>query len=664
MAGTIRDIGHAFERIEKGLDRHINNDEVIKVVEDLRSAIVINDIKIMLLHYGDCPYREGDRYERLSADVIAHDIRQLPEDIEDRCAEVDMIVYALFDNPEQLDPETKSRIKELSRTQPNACLAMTDAHKRACNSLVVVRRQRAVVVEDRRRDLASIMKKINEETPLSTFVLAKRGSNIHDQIDLLDFAVKETSQNAAAKSIINTGEFLEMQIADLRKLSKQLSVLKSKLQRSFKQINHEIEQQNNEFFGHASEVNKSVRGKIEAFKGFREEELGKNVIVRITDGFVTEVYDEIEESASQHLRQQIDLSLDRIKALRRELDQALRSIEIDVRINPEESLDEKAIQRVFEATPRGNKELERSFGKKGMYALFMELRTPMFMLMPLIMLVMLFKPVLGVFQKIGQEDVIDRAVTAIDGSPTIKVVAHPRAEKIPEIYDLLYTEIEADINGRDLGDSPFTVKGDLRIRVNTVQEGNKSRNEPVIKQDADAVYVMLESDRDEIVRRFEEEYLSVAKKRGSSGTGMGAIFKMIGNIPHSEYVLLGLLGLIVYYVRVKMREFDKEVEVDSGDAKKTIKNNFTGDVDRYISTLSSKWKSLQDHWLRSTQERFVAELENSINRKIDGETKKVQELKVLYDKRSKRFKETEKELRDYQNELKKLKQDVASIARL
>ena len=666
MAGSIRDIGFAFEKIEKGLARFVNNDEVIFVIEQLKNKLVVKEIKILLIAHGECAVRPNDRYQSINGVVESFQLSSLPNDIEQKADEADVVVFAIIDALDPFDRAFRDTIKEFSRNLPHACLAMTDENKRDANSMVSVRRQRAVVLEERRKDLATILKKVGEETPLSTFVLAKNKESIADQIDLLDYAIKETSQNAAAKSVINSGEFLEMQIADVRILSKQLSVLKTKLQRSFKSLSHQFEIKNEDFFGIAGDQSKDVREKIDTFKGFREEELGKNLIVKITDGFKNDIYADIEKNTSEYIEGQMQDSVEKVKSLRVELDAALKSIEIDAKVTEEQDLPENTIQRIFDSTPKGNKELERSFSKKGMYALFMELRTPLFMLMPIIMLVMLLKPVLGIFENLGKEDYIDRSTITFDGRPTIKVVGHPRSDKILEIYDLLYSDIEASINSRDISESPFTVKGDLVLDYEEVTKDKKTSKRPRLRQEEDGIYVMLTSDRETILANFEAAFLSKGGKTraGGGGGGIGVIFKMINKIPHSEYILLGLIFLIIYYIRVKLREFNREVEVDSADAKRTIRGNFKGDIERYISTLQSKWKSSQDHWMRNTQDRFVADLENNINRKIDFENKRIQELKVLYDKRSKKFKETEKELKDFQKELIKLKQEVNSCARL
>jgi hypothetical protein len=668
VPGSIRDIGFAFEKIEKGLSRFVHNEEVLLVIEQLKEKLLVKELKILLIAHGECAFRPNDRYQSINGVVETYQLEALPDDIKMKGEAADIVVFAILDPIDHLDRTFKDQIKDLSRNLPNACLAMTDENKREANSMVSVRRQRAIVLEERRRDLASILKKIGEETPLSTFVLAKNKASIEDHIDLLDYAIKESSQNAAAKSVINSGEFLEMQIADVRILSKQLSVLKTKLQRSFKSLSHQFEMRNEDFFGIAGDQSKEVREKIEAFKGFREEELGKNLIVKMTDGFKNDIYGDIEKNTSEYIQGQIHESVDKVQSLRKELDAALKSIEIDATVSEEEDLPENTIQRIFDSTPKGSKELERSFSKKGMYALFMELRTPLFMLMPIIMLVMLLKPVLGIFENLGKEDYIDRSTLTFDGRPAIKVVGHPRSDKILEIYDLLYSDIEANINARDLSESPFFVGADLDLVIDyeEVTEDKKTSKQPRLRQEEDGIYVILKSDRETILPAFENTFLSKGGKTraGGGGGGIGVIFKMINKIPHSEYILLGLIFLIIYYIRVKLNDFNREVEVDSADAKRTIKGNFKGDIERYISTLQSKWKTAQDHWMRSTQDRFVADLENNINRKIDFENKRIQELKVLYDKRSKKFKETEKELKDFQKELIKLKQEVNSCARL
>jgi hypothetical protein len=666
MPSQIKDIVASIDKMELGLSRYFNNEETIAVFNIIKSSLKTQRLQIVLLHYGNIPYKPEDKFLSTTLDVTAYQIDALPSDIESTLSKTDLLIVGIYEDTKNISRDDRDHIRNLTKNIPNVALASSEEFKRDAQGYAYARRNLTVVTEDRRNDLISILKLINENVEIAIFSIIGKKDELLSNIDLLDFALKEQSQNAAAKSIITNGEFLEIQINDIRLLSKQQSVLKSKLSRSFKALTQELDQKTEDYFGITNPQMKELRSKVENFNGFKTIDLGKNTVLQMSDGFQDAIYKELEENTIDHIEKQITESIAATSLIRKELDNALYSIEVNHKLSVEEPINKNTITRIIEAVPKGQKELERSFAKKGLNQLFTELRAPIFMLMPILMLFMIFKPVLGIFTKINKKDYIDRSITESNGMPAIKIIGHPRYDKINEIYETLNDDITNDINNKqDLASSPFYIKGKLVIQHDETKEKNKSVLIPVIKLEEDGVLVLLETDRDEVLGKFEETYLTEAKKKASSSSaGIGVVIKFIQSLPGAEYILFLLMFVVGYFINKKLKEFNKEEAVESTDSKKTIKINLQNDLDRYISSIQMKWKTTQDNWLRNLQDTFQAEMENSINLKIDAENKNTQELKVLFDKRIKIFKENEKELNDYQNELKKLKQDLLTAIRL
>ncbi len=665
MPVQTKDIYSSIDKMEIGLSRYFSNEETLSVINEIKSNLRVDKLSVCILYTGVINFRSDDVFQSVKLATKAYSLTDLPEDIDSIVAKTDLVIFAILDKCDLISRDDREHIRNISKLNANSVLISTEDMKRDATSFAYAKRNLTFVIEDRRNDLINMLSKISEVVELSIFGIINKKTQIVNNIDLLDFAIKELSLNAAAKSIITNGEFLEIQINDVRLLSKQLSVLKSKLSRSFKALSQELDQSNENYFEITNPLMKELRAKVESFNGFQTVELGKNTVLKMSDGFQDDIYSEFESKTMVFIENQISSSLVSTSVIRKEVDNALYSIDVNHKLTTEEPLNKNSIKKLIETVPKGQRDLERSYVKKGLNQLFTDLRAPMFMLMPILMLFMIFKPVMNIFTKISKEDYIDRAVTESNGFPVIKIVGHPRYDKINEIYESLVDDITSEINSKELASSPFFIKGSLVIQYDEIKEKNKSSKRPIIKLEQDAVYILLETDRDEVLQKFELEYLTEAKKKSTStSAGIGVVIKFIQNLPYAEYILFILLFIVGYFIRKKILEFNKEEVVEALDSKKAIRLNFQSDLERYINSIQMKWKNTQDNWIRNIQDLFQADLENYINQKIDDETKKVQELKILYDKRIKNFKETEKELNDFQNELKKLKQDILSAIRI
>jgi F0F1-type ATP synthase membrane subunit b/b' len=665
MSRILSDIAVLLGKMESGLSNYMNNEEAIELISSLKEQFRLDAINVVIVYYGDCIYRPEDRFSNIKINVNRYNIKELPTNYLEFLHSADIVFFTFDSQLNELNRELRLELREATRSLNNIIAVYQKDLEREVSTIITTRRNLYIPLENSKMEIQNILRKLAETVDIAVFKLAKNKAVINQKIDLLDFIFRELGNNAVAKSIITAGEFLEIQIGDVRVLGKQQSILRNKLSKSFKSITIEAEHKNEEFFSTYNPIIKELRSKIESYNGFKSISLTKAVSLKMTEEFQNEIYSEFRNQTANYIANLVNEVKDSVGIIRQELDEALTSIDISHKLTKEETLEKGTIDRLLDSTTYSVKDHERTYNTKGMNQLFTELRAPLFMLMPVLMLFMLFKPITKLFTKIGEKDFIDRSITESNGIPTIKVVGHPRYEKIEEIFETLFDDIKSEINGKEVKSSPFYIKGNLVIQYEESGDKNRPVKTPIIKTDEEAVYIMLHTDREEVLEKFEQTYLMEAPKKSSSTTaGMGVIFKFIQNLPYAEYVLLVLLFIVGYFIWKKIEEFRKEETIDVLDAKKTIRTNFLTDFDRYLSTVQSKWKSSQDTWIRNIQESFLADLENCINSKIDNETKKLQELKGLYDKRTKIFKDNEKELKDFELELRKVKAEFNNYTRL
>ncbi len=511
---------------------------------------------------------------------------------------------------------------------------------------------------------------------LNTVIQASDLNQLRSNLNILSEALKDEQKLIRAKSILNKKDSLALQMKNVKEAKDELSDIKADVNRQFKAISNELDHQLEIAKSNKSNLSKHLK-KIKSYEGFDVEESGKQQKISFPSGFLTNMNGDVMQDIEMEFQKQSKLLVNTVKSINADVKEKLNDLNINYPIiRQDENLDNQ-IEQVIGISHFEPKNTDKTVSKKGWYSLFMELRTPLFMMMPIMMIVMIFSQASSKAD-IGQ---IDESITFDNDNKRecIVIEKFPKAiggeDNFNEAANAFMRTLSSTINQRDDSKNPFLINEKLIIAHREVESGTQYKKKKTYVPETSIInnklYLYVLQDRGIVVDELlnpNNSLLAFSNRRRSGGMGYGAIINGINRIP-PEYKSLfsfALFSLVFFYIRSRFKSFQKEKEDQSVKEKLSLRQTLEQDLSRFIDTTFSKWQNRMNQYMKTNQDKINHKLEDLVDNHVDKEITKHTLDKQLFDSRNKSLSDDEKsatkivgDIRNLQMSLRDANRDIA-----
>jgi len=485
--------------------------------------------------------------------------------------------------------------------------------------------------------------------------------------NILEQNLQTQKQLISNNNLLNKKELIKYRHRETEVSAKDINSLRNDLGKSFKNIARIIDEQAGQLdLENDDSYITQLKDKVDRTDKFYEEPGVKNILYKVPDGVIKD----LQEGIYKKLKADFDKAITAIKkqmgSIEGEVRNSFRDLGVNSPILVSKTLPANLSDEILNQTLRFNRAYEKQIAKKGASHLMMEIRTPLFMIMPLMMFV-------GIFASFFQSD--DKGIIASDVSyKNRKAII---IEKLPEEYQKekmsfkQYAKtyvfrgsslgfekgIKLNQNLMAGGEKPmlaFTSK--LRESSSSFKKNKKTR---VYKPDfeilpnKEGLVLYCQVNPDEVKAVFEDcsKGLLCIQGKGSNFSiyKIGGLFAQLG--PY-RYLAIGLLfGLITWFVRSKKQEFSEEKIEMREREKKNLKQAMKQDVEKMVRTAVNRWRSKMQEYVKEQEGNLQFAIDNSLNRVIDANKEQVQEQMGIIERRMKNFQDEDSRIGQTQKEL-------------
>ena len=488
----------------------------------------------------------------------------------------------------------------------------------------------------------------------SKFILKSFYSNKIGQISkLMEFFVKSKNveeKRTKGKMILNNKDLSEIRSTDTRGISRESSNIKGDLSKKIRILQRQFESELDKVQFDETGFVQSLKNEIKDYQGLLEVEAGKTITIDISDGYAKDLEKKAKKGLSEFVEGTARTIITNITSIQNELKNYLKEKKIDGPIIPKVSLSDMPTEDYCTLEPIQTSSLTKSFSKKGgMYQLFMELRTPMFMMMPLMMVGSLFGALL-----VGSDNgAISPITNDAYGEQIVKIDRFPEyfAQNGTKSFVASFEEV-VQKKGREgnyfIGN--WSSSGERR---------NKETFELNYKEEGESVILFVSDSRDKAVKQLTNFYDS--KLGGGKRVSMGysAIFGIISKYSQFRYYIFGALMLAIFmFSKKKIKEQALEKEVSLEKERSSIKSSLSQGLERGVSMQISSWKGFISDFLKTKQDMLVGITEKLVDKKVEAATYDVNNKKKIIDQRQKNFQKEQKSQADLIKSLEQIVNDL------
>ena len=479
---------------------------------------------------------------------------------------------------------------------------------------------------------------------------------------VVEHSIQQKQKTYKSDDFINDKLILKNISKDKAISTKNSTDLKAELTKKFRSINtlidertQELEQENPDSFL------TRIKEDISKMDNFSEEEQVRNVMYKIPKGAL----DRYSNQVQFKLKSSFDSTLFEIKRSLDEINEIVfSSFKELVKKQPlllSKSLPSELTQEVLNQHIQYSRSYEKSITKKGIQNLLMEIRTPLFMLMPLMMFFGLFG---AIFQENDEGEILNDKTTH-NGKNAVVITKLPSKYTSPELFiTKLYSgSIKTKFTKSEAGKSKLQL-GQIEKKI-LLPYGTKSKIEyrPDYSKESGnlIVYLPADADRDFVINALlnPANGLLVIPGRAGGPGGYSAIPKFLNKLGNKRYLLVGgLFVLLIWFIIKKQREFKTEKMEIRDREKKNMKQNLRQDMERMVRGSTSKWKSRVSDYVNERQANLQLMIDDKLSKVIENNKEMVQESNSLLSRRKKNTEVQLKNLKSNTEKLKKTKKEI------
>lgn len=491
--------------------------------------------------------------------------------------------------------------------------------------------------------------------------------------DLMNKKLQSQRQLLVNEHLLNQKELLKYQSKESEISTKNIGTIKGNITKGYKSVYRIVEQLKNELErkGEDSFIDEMKRY-VDQHDKFVEDKKGKNTILQIPEGVLNNVVQKTVNKVQKDFTTGITGVKEKMNLIEKEIQQEFKELALSSPVLPSKNISESLTNEVVSEHMVLEKKYERSMTPKGMSHLFSEIRTPLFMIMPLMMFVGIF----GSF--FISEDVGSISKdTEYNGRNAIVIDVLPEKYKEKGFKSFAENYIFGRTGKRVLS-KPDEEKGavfQLAMREERSRKkiGNKYKTEVKMKNDYiidkknKRLILFLKSpegDRSWVETELlnpENSLLYIADSGGGGG-GMGMLYGLGAVFGKYRFIVLGIIvAAFSWFINSKMKEFKSEAVYTLKQNKEALTKDLKSEVDRMVRKSTAVWSAGVVGHVKKQEEIQQEVVINSLNKVIGDNKQELQEQTQIVQRRASNFENEDKQNKEYHKELHQVQEDLTSM---
>ncbi len=537
--------------------------------------------------------------------------------------------------------------EELLAKDPAVCLAVNlqpVAENQENNTLQVrTLHTQTISLEQLETPLAKLLE---DPALLNKITLAKQRNQLHYlitvyQIILTD--IREKTRQLQGRAMVSYKKQWQNQQKDADLSSRDSTHVKWVINTKLKQITKAIEDAV-ENFEKEDESYSTLEENILSFFGFVEGKSGKSVTFKMSDGAIQDKIEKTNEVLTGFYSRTLELVNDHSKEVQKDLTNQLNAWKLQLSLQEVLPQDSGAMpvtkEFLLDSSINSGKSYEKQVPYKGIGGLLTEMRTPLMMLMPFMMIFALF----GALIKGESKGNIDNSILFYNNRPSIAIT------QLPESWDNEYrkfiNEVEEQRGKKNLFhkeiSTELVAEPQLAVREIEVPQsfGDKTKIEETLdyffddKSQVIYLYLNENADRNFVIEKLFDpsaKLLTVASGSTRTSFGMSGIIRTLSRFTQYRYlIIIGVSGLIAWFVITRKRSMDRELKESKEKEQKKLNEDLKQHLDKNLKQQMQRWKiklldQIGDRYLTLQQN-----IETYINKTIEArKEQKAEELKII-----------------------------------
>jgi len=410
------------------------------------------------------------------------------------------------------------------------------------------------------------------------------------------------------------------------------TVINKKVKAYLKEVEGELES-----LAVVNESIATVKSQINQFIGFKEIKGNKNITIKLPPSAVEFQSETMQGLLSDYYTNGVDGTNAKFNKIENDIKTSLSEKGIylgEFKKKPvviEKLTQKPAAEFTFE------KPYEKQIQKKGIGQLLMDLRTPIFMLMPFMMIAGVFGSLMG-GKDVGQ---VDDTVLFYNSRPCIAITQLPQSTdgEFRRFIEELDDNREKGMFNKEIKEE-LIVEPQLAVVKSIIQKANNRQN---VIEELDyffddrkhIIYLFLteNADRQLVKDQLFDPSLGLLNIQGKSSrmTGMSGLAKALSGLKDYRFFIIGgLLSLVTWFIVTRKKSMADELKEARQKEQKKLRLDWKMDFERAFQQSNNKWKVRLNDYVNEYQTALIQFIETGFSKGIDNlrETK-VQESGII-----------------------------------
>ena len=503
---------------------------------------------------------------------------------------------------------------------------------------------------------------------LSFLKLIHQVNSLLKSCDIITQQINNKKRNLKSDYLLSKRELLKYELKEADVTNKDVVQLKNEINRIYSPLYKIIEKEKTQLEKRGGGVFlDKVAQEVEQLDKFKSEEKGKSNILFIPQG----VLDAMVQKNLGLLRSSFKKTVEQIKKKQSlveiEIKHLFKELNVETPVLYSHSIKEDLVEETLQQNMILEKEYERSMTKKGWSSLMSDIRGPLFMLMPLMMMASIFGSFF-VTEDVG--NILENEI-AYNNRPAVIIT------KLPEKYEEKgFTQFAENYLFGRTGQHIFT--RNQIFELNVIQRKEVTTNsfgkkkEKIIKQNDylvldDRLIVFLHKDAShkEVVTKLmaPENNLLVIEASSRGGGGITALYRLGSFFGEYRYlVLFSIVALFTWFIRKKSKEFETDRNYNLTQQKKTLVKDLQAEFDKIIrKSIVSCSAKLTNH-LKKQEDGHQISAHKKLTMHIDNNKQNLLEQGNISKRRDRNVQSKEIKLNDSERDLMQISKELKDIS--
>ncbi len=412
-----------------------------------------------------------------------------------------------------------------------------------------------------------------------------------------------------------------------------LTLFKAKISEESKKI-AKLMQERLKGFDNQNEGFQSLKQEVNAFLGFVETKKNKAMAISISEGAVKDKVDKAVGVVTPFFQDIITGVREHYINLGEKFQEMFEKKKLGSLQVPEFAFSSKELEEIVSGiAPIPGKTYEQSTNFKGVGTLLTELRKPLYMLMPLMMVFALF----GALTKSEDKGSIDESKLFCGDKPCIAIDGLPQQRNggflkfINDVEELRKSDkgiFNKELSGEMVMEPQLAVKEISRKKSPSGKIEIVETVDYYFDKKSKVLYLHLNENSD---RKFVIDHLfnpanKLLRYKDSSrggGFGISGIIKVLSSLKEYRFLIIfGLSVLIIWFVITRKKGMDSEFQSSKTKDQQKLNGDLLLHIDKSVKQSIQKFQvSIMAH-IRECQSDFLEAVEVSSYKKIRDEKSK------------------------------------------